>query len=199
MEEDGQREDLEYQKQKSNSLFKIPIFQPSAAAAMMYNMQNVSIQQRNLKQIDSEQEDSSKSYFNPLNYVPSFFETKNETKSDEASNENGKISSKLIAQILKKEPDAPSKKSFKLFPYVCLRCKKETVICSSSAQYDINDLSVETLAVKFATKQILENENDLMSNKIGSNNIENVYEDKQKNSGDLTNTSIFNRADTVII
>lgn len=134
LEEEGHRELEEYNKQKANSLFKIPIFQPTAAAAIMYNSQN-HYQQQQKKSVEPEpnEDNENRSYFNPLNYL-SFFETSNR----EAA--NGKISSKLIAQVLKKEADAPSKKSFKLFPYVCLRCKKESIICSSATQYDVNDI-----------------------------------------------------------
>lgn len=42
------------QSQNTNSFIKLPIFQPTAAAAMMYNMQNVSLQQRKIKKQDVE-------------------------------------------------------------------------------------------------------------------------------------------------
>ena len=43
----------------SNSLFKLPVFQPSAAAAMMYNMQNVSVQRELQRQQKIESTNSS--------------------------------------------------------------------------------------------------------------------------------------------
>jgi hypothetical protein len=42
--------ELERQKSQSSSFFKIPIFQPTAAAAMFYNMQNATIKKKNIEE-----------------------------------------------------------------------------------------------------------------------------------------------------
>ncbi len=59
----------EYEKKNSNSLFKLPIFQPTAAAAMMYNMQNVTVQremQKQLKTVTSNELNNNSNEINKL-------------------------------------------------------------------------------------------------------------------------------------
>ena len=169
LEEEGQRELEEYNKQKTNSFFKIPVFQPTAAAAMMYNIQNHHQQQhqQQVKKLENESTDdnANRSYLNPFNYI-SFFDSATTRET------NSKISSQLIAQVLKKEAEAPSKKSFKLFPYVCLRCKKETVICSSSTQYDVDDLiqfEIQTPSIATNSNQTNNNEDLLLNDNLIAN------------------------------
>lgn len=143
-----EKEDQEFEK--SNSLFKLPVFQPSAAAAMMYNIQNVSVQREIQKQHNI---DTNDSHF--MLQLPDQNDT-GSSQSIESMNETHPVSSRTlnlsieslnknrIAQILRKDTESPSKKSFKLFPYICLRCKKETVICEQSSQFDLSDLALES-------------------------------------------------------
>lgn len=44
--ETGGDNEAEINKQNSNSVLKIPIFQPTAAAAMMYNIQSATLQRK---------------------------------------------------------------------------------------------------------------------------------------------------------
>ena len=133
---------IEYERKNANSLFKLPVFQPSAAAAMMYNIQNVSVQREMQKQLNNELTKENNENFVSLSRNVSQSgsnecEIENEyrgTNKNPNSDKFGRISSSLIAQVLKKENESPSKKSFKLFPYICLRCRKETVICDTAAQ-----------------------------------------------------------------
>ena len=53
----------------------------------------------------------------------------------------------MIAQVLKKDTEAPSKMSYKLLPYICLRCKIQTVICDQPSQTDPNDLLNNNLKI----------------------------------------------------
>lgn len=142
----------EYEKKNANTLFKLPIFQPSAAAAMMYNMQTVSVQReaeaRNLRSecvttIDEVSNKCSEDIHNPSNLIedPVGTEAAKINKQSDNVNRAGKVSSSLIAQVLRKDKESPSKKSFKLLPYICLRCKKETVICEQSSQTNSSDIT----------------------------------------------------------
>jgi len=130
LEEDFQKETDNELKKQNSSIFKIPIFQPTAAAAMMYNMQNVTMQQQQRTKQQLENQNGSEDLINNTG-----------TKTNSLITDTGKVSSLLIAQVLKKEADPPSKKQQKLLPYVCLRCRKESLICSSPSQYDLNDLN----------------------------------------------------------
>jgi hypothetical protein len=56
---------------------------------------------------------------------------------------SGMVPVNLLAQVLKKDSDSNAKKSFKFFPYICLRCKKELVVCDSPTQTDNEDLQNE--------------------------------------------------------
>ena len=192
MEEDSQTEN-EYQKQKSNSnsLFKIPIFQPTAAAAMMY-MNSTSMQQRT-KQLDLETSANQ-----PTNGF-----TQEVTVNEENETKNaGKVSSLLIAQLLKKEAEPPSKKSFKLFPYVCMRCRKESVFCSTSVQYDASDLTQQDFSSLSTIKYARQEKDKTNSNEYAikplieseSNNINLVESAKEKNTkknNELTNNILI--------
>ncbi len=161
LEENDELEKLEYEKKNSNTLFKLPVFQPSAAAAMMYNMQNVSMQREMQKQqtidanettnqvliqLSSEQNDASSIHsVESINENPSAeINLKKMNLSLDNLNRTGKVSSSKIAQILKKDLESPSKKAMKLFPYICLRCRKEVLTCDEPTQTDSNDLSQDT-------------------------------------------------------
>lgn len=61
----------------------------------------------------------------------------------ESEMNSGKISSNIIAQILKKDSESKSKKSYKLLPYICLRCKKDVILCDSPTQTNQNDINAE--------------------------------------------------------
>ena len=62
---------------------------------------------------------------------------------DAVNFDNGTVSVKLLAQVLKKDADHTdnAKKSLRFFPYVCLRCKKELVVRDSSVQTDPKDVA----------------------------------------------------------
>jgi hypothetical protein len=121
-----QESDLKIQ----NSSFKIPVIQPTAAAAMMYNMQYSTIQREKSKIAAKNNESNATSLLlNQQNRITS----------------DGKVTSSLIAELLKKDSTGKSNKSFKLFPYVCLRCKKEVILCDSPAQTCQDDSNVRIL------------------------------------------------------
>lgn len=69
----------------SNSLFKLPVFQPSAAAAMMYNMQNVSVQRELQRQQNIENTINNLSihndYVENVNETGKYFNDENVAKS----------------------------------------------------------------------------------------------------------------------
>ncbi len=162
LEDNDELEKLENEKKSANSLFKLPVFQPSAAAAMMYNMQSVSLKreiqkQQNIDanesnnnqvliQLSSDQNDSSSihSVESMNDNLSSEINLKKMNLSLDNLTKSGKVSSSKIAQILRKDLDSPSKKSLKFFPYICLRCKKETIICDQPTQTDHNDLKQES-------------------------------------------------------
>lgn len=154
LSDQGEIDSLEYEKKNANSLFKLPIFQPSAAAAMMYNMQNVSVQRELQKQHTNDPLIQPNEHVLSLNDAstqsneqePQLDSTKMSLNFDNLTT-NGRLSSSLIGQVLRKDLESPSKKSFKLFPYICLRCKKESVICDQSSQTDLHDLYNENLIV----------------------------------------------------
>lgn len=151
LEEDFQKETDNELKKQNSSIFKIPIFQPTAAAAMMYNMQNVTMQHQQRSKQQLENQNGNEDLINNTG-----------TKTNSLITDTGKVSSLLIAQVLKKEADPPSKKQQKLLPYVCLRCRKESLICSSPSQYDLNDLNSD-LSDLHTIKQSKSATNDLSS------------------------------------
>ncbi|CAF1051263.1 unnamed protein product [Brachionus calyciflorus] len=132
--------------QKSNP--KIPIFQPSAAAALMYTYQN----DKNLMK---------KKIENECDYIGINLDV---------DSENGLVSTSLLAQVLKKESDEKAKKSLKLFPYVCLRCKKQTILCDSPSQTgeDFNNATEDDKIMIGKPRNILSNEAFLRSKSIGN-------------------------------
>lgn len=115
-------EDDDAEIKKQNSSIKIPAIQPTAAAAMMYNIQ-LNQRERTTKTNRKFDESCSLSDSGQVRIT-----------------NDGKVSSSLIADLLKKDSSSKSKMSFKLFPYVCLRCKKEVILCDSPSQTNSNDL-----------------------------------------------------------
>jgi hypothetical protein len=118
----------------ATSSIKLPVFQPTAAAAMMYA---ASMQVANQKRIDNEQPSRNNSSSLSLNDVENY--TSLTMKNNNVDFENSTVSAKLLAEVLKKDSDISSKK--KLFPYICLRCKKEMIVCESTSQTNLDDLN----------------------------------------------------------
>ena len=104
--------ELEKQRSQSSSFFKIPIFQPTAAAAMMYNMQNATIKKKNIE--DAEKE-----------YIMSNSIIKNEDYD------------RLYS--IKKETGVDIKP--KLFSYIFQQCKRDVWLCDSQTQFDVLNLN----------------------------------------------------------
>lgn len=137
------------QKQQANSNFKIPIFQPTAAAAMMYNMQNLTLKQHNKQNNENSMYMRSKSITNTLplsnssNVVDKKLDDNTQNaqfnKSSLSPVSDGTVSPSVIAKILKKEADTKQK----LFPYICHKCKKDVWTCDTSSQ-TINVNEIET-------------------------------------------------------
>ena len=203
------KEENEKEAAVAASALKIPIFQPTAAVAMMYNMQNNSLQREKLKikrqedhhlqqqqQHQQQQQQqtqsllaheettaasSSSSSTPPTATTPSSTlpmrlsrASDDNSRSDaflsqravraeannvdvagggggfnsaqarlNVSNEeissattDGRISSRLLGEMLKKEADKKANKAYKLLPYICLRCKRNIVLCDSPTQTD---------------------------------------------------------------
>ena len=106
----------------SNSILKLPVFQPTAAAAMMYQIQSTSQQkekQKILKKLPN-QMSLNNLYVNqnlakksPVLNSP--IDGMVEINLERPTSLNaGKVSSSLIANILRKESEDFSKKSYKL-------------------------------------------------------------------------------------
>lgn len=150
----------EQQKQTTNSLLKFPIFQPTAAAAaMMFNMHN-SQQKEKLKSKKIEESTSNPS----TNFVSiTLFDQENESRKSLATNpantnntvdnNAGKVSSMLLANILKKDNEEFSKKSCKLLPYICIKCKKDLHLCDTPVQTNPSDLNEIGLKVIYPNTQ----------------------------------------------
>ena len=180
-------QEYEYQTQKSsNSFFKIPIFQPTAAAAMMYNvsMHKQQQQQKNQQKSDELGELMKKTLSNSsLNKMANLVSVEDVNEIQNVSRPvieitNGKIPGALIAQVLRKEDEDPSKKSQKLFPHICLRCRKETSTCNIGVQTVAKDLSNENLKIIYARSNF--NESLLRSKTVGTG-LSNLKDDKELN------------------
>jgi hypothetical protein len=115
---------------------KLPIFQPTAAAAMM---QIHAVSMAKQKRLETEQRARTDSSNSSLNDMGNY--TSVSMNHDDVNFDNGTVSVNLLAQVLKKDSDNNSKKSLKFFPYICLRCKKELVMCDSPTQTDENDFT----------------------------------------------------------
>lgn len=110
--------ELEAENKKPMAQFKIPVFQPTAAAAMMYGYSSIQREKSKIAQQQQQQQQQDE-------------------ENQRRVTDDGRVSSSLIAELIKKDLSASSdkaKKSFKLFPYLCMRCKKEVVMCDSPAQ-----------------------------------------------------------------
>jgi hypothetical protein len=123
--------------QQSHLPRMLPMFQPSAAAAMMYSNQNDN-RQRDINNIEPLGKNDSSVTNNSYN-SNSDSKFKNEDRIsikmiNEEDIDEGRICSSVIAQTLKKQPNRPSKKAYRFLPYVCLRCKKETFFCDTAVQ-----------------------------------------------------------------
>lgn len=165
-------EDIEKLETDSNNgsqvktIPKIPIFQPSAAAALMYTYQNEKFRENRINEEPS----------NDLDY--------------------GHVSTSLLANVLKKDNDERSKNNIRLYPYVCLRCKKQSVFIDSDSQTEqgfIESDSYKTLMAK--PRNILINESFNRSKSIGNRLVnlnENLNETKNvKNSHNKSASTDF--------
>ena len=165
-------EDIEKLETDSNNgsqvktIPKIPIFQPSAAAALMYTYQNEKFRESRINEEPS----------NDLDY--------------------GHVSTSLLANVLKKDNDERSKNNIRLYPYVCLRCKKQSVFIDSDSQTEqgfIESDSYKTLMAK--PRNILINESFNRSKSIGNRLVnlnENLNETKNvKNSHNKSASTDF--------
>lgn len=129
---------------------KIPIFQPSAAAALMYTYQN-------------ERERKNKI---------------NEEESNDVV-DNGYVSTSILANVLKKENEEISKNSVRFYPHVCLRCKRQSVLIDSFSQTEQNNLEDDGSKILIAKpRNIFSNESFLRSKSIGNRLANLNFEDK---------------------
>ena len=146
--------EVEKQRQQGNSFFKIPIFQPTAAAAMMYNLQNVTIKQKQIT--DSLQ--------NKLADVG------NKDQGDYRIPATS--SSTALSSLIKKDS---SDTNLKLFPYVCGQCKKDIWTCDTASQTveflieNESDKIIYSKSNKLTIKSPQINHNRSKSNVINTN------------------------------
>lgn len=143
--------EAEYEKKNANSLFKLPIFQPSAAA-MMYSMQNQEVlKHQNIESSDHviNLNDSASSLHEDNNRSSNSLDNviEHQTAIENIHANKGRVSSHLIAKALKNSQDTPSKKEFRQFSYICLRCKKNTMLCDESSQFECDDLNSDGLKI----------------------------------------------------
>lgn len=108
-------------EKKQASLFKIPVIQPTAAAAIMYGFTSIQRERSKLAHQQHEQQQNR----------------------NQRITEDGRIASWVIADLLKKDGASKSNKSFKLFPYMCVRCKKEIVLCDSPTQTGLDETNYD--------------------------------------------------------
>ena len=194
----------------SNSILKLPVFQPTAAAAMMYNIQNsqqmeklkvkknemslnnLYVNQNLVKKSTSPMLESNTLDVNLVNEILSKRSPSEQTLERPLSINSGKVSSSLIANVLKKDSEDYSKKSYKLLPYICLRCKKDVVLCDSPAQTNPNDLDEKNcFRVKFAKEPELVSSQFLRSKTIGFGMSKMNSSHHQKNaSADLSSLKL---------
>jgi hypothetical protein len=199
--EDPDRTDRPRQELRNNpsSFMKLPVFQPTAAAAMMYQMQNISLQQRKVKKQEEQSSTGTTDNFCAINLEDEDDESskgKPQHYGQPKSPKEATISSGLIAQVLRKDSDSKSSKSFKLFPYICLRCKKNVIICDSPSQTNPDDFNDPYLKVMVgsATKNIFSdhllrsktvawNMSSLASSSANSGSSTSCFEASTVNSG----------------
>ena len=208
LELDSETHSNELTKQSaSNSILKLPVFQPTAAAAMMYQIQSTSQQKEKLKIMKKTSD---------LMSINNLYVNQNLAKKSPVLNSpidgsasislerptslnSGKISSGLIASILKKDSEDFSKKSYKLLPYICLQCKKDVVLCDSPTQTNPNDLDeTNCLKIKFANQinPYASSSQFLRSKTIGSG-LSKVTHHQKNASADLSNLKIATTSDDV--
>jgi hypothetical protein len=171
-------------ERKTGSLFKIPMFQPTAAAAIMYNMQNVTIKQHNQRHS-----------VNP-----------NETKKDNDLLQESTVPATLIARVLKKDTETRQK----LFPYVCTKCKTDKWPCDSSTQTHA-DISTEESCddkIMYAnkdfnstslfnrTKSLATSLNEFSSNKILTINEESELQNTLSNTNQMRSKANRSKLDS---
>lgn len=104
-------------KQQPASSFKIPVIQPTAAAAMMYGYTALQREKTKIAQQQYQQQQQ-------------------QMQQNLRISDDGRVASSLLAELLRKDTSSSdkSKMAFKFFPYMCLRCKKEIVLCDSPTQ-----------------------------------------------------------------
>lgn len=191
----------------SNSILKLPVFQPTAAAAMMYQIQSTSQQKEKRKILKKlpNQMSLNNLYVNqnlakksPMLNSP--IDGMVEINLERPTSLNtGKVSSSLIANILKKESEDFSKKSYKLLPYICLRCKKDVILCDSPTQTNPNDLDESNcLKFKFANQiNPYASSTQFLRSKTIGNDLSKVTHHQKNASVDLSNLHITTTSDDV--
>jgi len=109
------------ENEKMNTLTKIPTFQATAAAAIMYQMQTNMLLKEKRKL-----NDISNGPFSSMRKSSDYGETV------EASNDPSKVSSALIGELLMRS-EAVSERA-RLFPFMCSKCKGDVHVHDTSTQ-----------------------------------------------------------------
>lgn len=118
-------ESLERARRDASSSIKLPVFQPGLAAAMM-SVNDTMPKAKPRRDDLMTQSDSTALNMNTL----------------DVDFDQGTVSAKLIAQIIKKDVEEVNNKTVqRSFPYICLRCKKQHISADSTTQTDPSDLS----------------------------------------------------------
>jgi hypothetical protein len=183
-------ESHEAEMKKQSSSFKIPMNQPTAAAAMMYNMQ--ASQRERLMKI-TEKANLMTSSNNGLMPTEGDIQTR--------ITHDGRVASSFIADVLKKDTNSKSKMAFKLFPYVCLRCKKELVLCDSPTQTAEEDLNgSSTCKVLNTTSRSILGDLLLVRSKTVGDKLSQTVDEKSSDSksnsrGNVASPASFNNQD----
>ncbi|RNA07603.1 tight junction-associated 1-like [Brachionus plicatilis] len=129
---------------QTQTIPKIPIFQPSAAAALMYTYQNERVRQN---KIDEEE---------PNDDI-----------------DHGYVSTSLLAHVLKIENEEKTKNPIRLYPHICLRCKKQLVLVDTETQTEQNHGKCDETKILMAKpRSILSNEPFSRSKSIGNNLVD---------------------------
>ena len=119
---------------------------------MMYSMQNQEVlKHQNIESSDHviNLNDSASSLHEDNNRSSNSLDNviEHQTAIENIHANKGRVSSHLIAKALKNSQDTPSKKEFRQFSYICLRCKKNTMLCDESSQFECDDLNSDGLKI----------------------------------------------------
>ncbi len=180
---DNEKE-IEKQKHQTYSSFKLPIFQPTAAAAMMYNMQSATIKQKRISDTEKEARIQSNDANHHSNNKQLEVETLAQRSQDFLTPPNvvnqGAVSPSLIGRILKKEGDSKPK----LFPFICHKCKKDIWSCDTASQ------TVEVLSNENLNDVIIYPNNNYNEN-ITRTSSQIAHNRSKSNANDLNNRNFL--------